>query len=278
MTMSGNTMIPGATALVYMSLAEMQGYLAQMQKDNLSLFTGSTGPDGERKAGYFEVAQVANEEALKTAQDVAAQNVKQGWLQFGQNMGAAVTQAAGLVGGFLLTKGAANEADQLESGLLAKQNGGMKVTATDVTNNSTATASVTGSIPKDAAVADNNTVGSGTGNASSPAKSNAVDDDKRTSERIAQLRNTVANQQTYYNTFATVANNALTGSLQAAQGYTQASITKEMGMQNYLQNTPQMVQQSAGVATAAIQAQQNAEQSIAQAYQNIISLTGSARG
>jgi hypothetical protein len=274
MTMGGNTMIPGATTLAFLNLAEVQGDMAQMERDNLSLFSGTTGPDGTSTAGFFAVEQMANTTSISQAGQVADEQVSQGWVQFGEGMGSALTQGLGVAAGYFGTKGLSNEADELEGTLTTNQNSGMRATVTDETEMQNM-ASVEGSNPAPVA-GETPAVAEDLAEASAAKKQTTSDDEIKRS--VEAKRTQVANLQTRYTTIGAAANAVVTGSFNAGSGYMTANITKAQGLQTYLQATPGIVQQAAGVATAAIAQELSAEQAAASAFQGVVSLTGAVRG
>jgi hypothetical protein len=279
MTISGNTMIPGATALVYMNLANMQKAMAEMQRDNLALFTGTTDSDGNKTSGFFEVQKMCNDTALKESNTAAEQTRLQGWTQLGENMASAATQFGGLIAGHVSTKKDTAEVADLQT----KLDSGVKATVVPVNGSpdaNNATATLVGSNTTNTTTTTTTTTTTNAGSdVNKPAKiTEQTEERTKLQQQIDNKNAIITGQRTYCNTIAGVLNSAATAGFKAAEGQYQAENIKANGRKDYMQNTSGMIQQAAGIATNATQAQLSAEQSLAQAMQTIISITGSARG
>lgn len=276
MTISGNTMIPGATALVYLKLAEIQASWAEMQKENLSLFTGTIGPDGKSTAGFFEVQKMSNDTALKEANTAADQTKNLGWTQLGEGLSSALIQGGTLANGYSKASSFNEKAAEKQASL--NPSTGIRAKVEEV-NRKSDTSIEMDVYPKATVQGSNKT---GTGNDPSTLKTNdkemSAKDRKAIEKEIAGLHAQANTEQSLWTTIGQVGNSASTGLFKMGEGILQSDIIKANGNKDYSQGTSGILSQASGIATSAIQSQLSSEQAAAQGMQTIISITGAARG
>jgi hypothetical protein len=277
MTISANSLISGATALSFMDLAEMQAAMAEMEKDNLQMFIGSTG-----QPSFFEIEQMSNTAALNLATYQSQQQAVNGWVQAGESWGSAAFQAGGLIHGYVSAKGPNAKAEELESQKSTYKPPEMKVNIVaddpkeiemqDMSKSNLST-------PRsDAGTIDGQNSDEVKKAAEKAALEKQVKEDKRLQASADVKRTEASGIKSTSQLIGQLAGLVSTGAFKAVEGSVQQNITQAQGQGAFMQGTAELFKQVTGMTTAAIQAELGQEQAAAQAFQGIISLTGAARG
>jgi hypothetical protein len=238
-----NSLMSSATALVFRSLNEIQVLSAEMNIKNQQLMKDLLTAEPE----LFHAS-------LSVSQKQAGDEIQQGWVQFGENLGqAAATLGTCLIGNIALPSGEASPQMKVEAEE-DEENIEMNPVRPEL----------------DAEISDNEeAVIGGQNNVDENENRGKSEEKKLADEKEAFLKKQTAieSSRTYlYQVIAPNVGAVVTSAFKAGEGYVQAKITTDQATAQFVQGFCQMEGQAIGQTAANIQSKEQQEQAAAQAF------------
>lgn len=230
-----NVLLSSATALVFRSLGQIEVDAAQM------------GITGQTLMGHIlETEPEIFKAGLQISNQQAADEIQQGWVKFGENLGSAVTTFATIgIGSRIYSEpeSPANvKVDVEEEGAELAD-----LSASDISDD-------------DEAVLEGNNEETVEAGAEDKAQKKAEKDYLKAQDRV-QINRGFVNT-----TIAPQLANVISSGFEAGSGYVQAKITKDQAMAQYIQGYAQLAGQVVSQTNENIQGNTSREQAAAQAF------------
>ncbi len=286
MSIPANTLISGATALAFQDLAEVQAAEAQMEINNLNMYANG-------KTGFFTVEQSANTASMTLANQQADDQMAQGIAQCVGSVGDGLTGLGGVFAGEYKSGGDTAAANELENEInapkmqatleeqstLQENNGAFEMTEIRSTTAAPAASEGSSLQSEEAIITGANSAKANADTQETGTVEKATEANKAKQAQIDNLRTRASMTQSRFQNLGTIGGKFINGVSQAANGYYQQDATKAAGRSQFMQGISTTIFKQVGdMTSAAIQAEQGQEQTTAQAYLSVVSLTGAARG